>query len=159
MKKYVGLLAMTVGLGMACSQQKPDFLFPFSPVSIKGDFAHTRAPGIWEAVPPGGSTYEGKVEYLVEALDKDNHVIDTHLGAFARQKPHIAGPNPTTSELVIILLATGGQMKKPVPEPWTANPRYDIPINAVAVRITADPKNRIIESNEKNNSYIMYLER
>lgn len=157
MRRLITLGALVVGL--SCGQaQKTDFaILPEVPLS-SGFFSYV-GPGIWEKVEPRQKTYEGRVEYLVEAIDRNGKVIASYPGSFERPYPDIAGKNAALSELVTILLATREEMERELPAEWKANPRYLIPKDAAAVRITADPNKRIKEQNEDDNSYAFYLRR
>ena len=172
--RYVGIAAIVMGVALtACAttnlptpmalptatttpQQLIDFTFS-APVQVGADFATFIGPGIWEIVPHGGRTYEGTVEYLVEALDANNNVILSYNGEFKRKEPDIAKDKPTLSELIIILIANEGQVKNPVPDEFAGNPLYMIPSTAAAVRVTVDPANKINKSYESNNVFVLRL--
>ncbi len=161
-RRYVGIAAIVASLALAstvaCSNDEKltDFTF-LPPAPADARFAAFIGPGIWEVVPARGKTYEGTVEYLVEALDSNGKVIASYQESFKRPTPDFAIDHPALSELVTILIATNRQMQNPVPQSFTANPRYMIPSTAIAVRVTVDPNNRVKETHEDNNTFFLKL--
>jgi len=165
-RTYVGIAAIVLILTTAaCSSPEPGDFGILRPAPGDGESMSFIGPGIWESVPAHQETFEGTVEYLIEALDKNDKVVASYPVEFKRPFPDIARDKPLLSELVTILLATGKQMQNPVPAGFLGipilgiqeNPRYCFPPNAVAVRMTVDPDNKIKESNENNNTRVLVL--
>ena len=164
MVKHFGVRMMISALALAalaaCSTPKitTDLTFlPQGPIPINSNFATFVGPGIWEVVPAGGRTYEGTIEYLVEALDANGNVVASYNSEATRLKAEVADERPALSELVTILIATQSQITTPVPLEWRLNPRYMIPPDASVVRITIDPHKKIEELDENNNRFIFDL--